>query len=423
MKTTKKLSLILCAIVVTCVFLFAGCSPLFINDFFFTKYSQETPTNETISIETEGLTKEERKTKIAQQYINISFTVIISKKVEAKVYSALGTEISSSENETFSSFGSGTIVHKGGYILTNYHVVKDALSEPLKASSTNRYTGEITKTTTTYIVYVSQDGGENCHRASILWTGLNFDLAIIQCNEFASLNAAPMKDRSVYCAEADRIKVLEEVITVGTQYSQENYGSATTGTISSALVRSIYGSELQLNYEYLIQHNASINHGNSGGALIDLDGYLIGVNTLGVDNAHSLFYAASIYPVMLVLDYVVENWEQNAATTIDVSFGLSAIDKLMVDNAPNGMIESKYENYNENGVKVILVEDNCIINGIELDDIIVEIKFSGLNNEEVFKINNVYDFLYARLRLHEYNSATVKVLRNGVEQILTLTKG
>ena len=114
MKTTKKLSLILCAIVVTCVFLFAGCSPLFINDFFFTKYSQETPTNETISIETEGLTKEERKTKIAQQYINISFTVIISKKVEAKVYSALGTEISSSENETFSSFGSGTIVHKGG---------------------------------------------------------------------------------------------------------------------------------------------------------------------------------------------------------------------------------------------------------------------------------------------------------------------
>ena len=423
MKTAKKLSLILCAIVVTCVFLFAGCSPLFINDFFFTKYSQDVPVNETLNIETEGLTTEERKTKIAEEYINISFTVIIAKRVESKVYSALGTEISSTQNETFSSFGSGTIIHKGGYILTNYHVIQNVLTEPTNASSTNRFTNETTKTTTTYLVYVSQDGGETNYEASILWSAYNFDLAIIQCSQFASLNAAPLKDRSVYCNSADKIKVLEEVITVGTQHSQENFASATTGTISSALTRSVYGSDLQLNYEYLIQHDAPINHGNSGGALIDLDGYLIGVNTLGIDSANSLFYAASIYPVIIVLDYVVENWEENAAATTDISFGLSAIDKLMVKNAPSGKIDSKYEDYNENGVKVISVEENCIISGIEVEDVIVEIKFTGLNSEEVFKINNTYDFLYARLRLHEYNSATVKVLRDGVETTLTLTKG
>ena len=423
MKKTKKFSLILCAVLVGCVFMFAGCSPLFINDFFFTKYTQDTVANETLNIETEGLTLQEKKTKIAEEYINISFTVIIQQKVEAKVYSALGEELSSTESEKFSSFGSGTIIHKGGYILTNYHVIENALDEPLNASTTNRFTGEITKTTTTYVVYVSQDGGEECFEATILWSAYNFDLAIIQCNEFAHLNAAPMKDRSVYCAKEDRIKVLEEIITVGTQYSHENFGSATVGTISSALVRDMFGGDLQLNYEYLIQHDAPINHGNSGGALVDLDGYLIGVNTLGVDSANSLFYAASIYPVMSVLEHVVENWEKHAKTTVEPSYGLSGVDKSTIKNAPTGMFDSKYKDFDENGVKVIGVEESCIINGIKVDDIIVEIKFSGLSAEEVFAINNTYDFLYARLRLHEYNSATVKVLRDGEEINLTLTKG
>lgn len=423
MKKTKKFSLILCAILVVCVFMFAGCSPLFINDFFFTKYTQDTIANETLNIDTEGLSLQEKKTKIAQAYIDISFTVVISKKVEAKVYSALGAELSSSESETFSSFGSGTIIHKGGYILTNYHVIKEALAEPLNASTTNRFTGDITKTTTSYIVYVSQDGGETCHEASILWSALNFDLAIIQCNDFADLNAAPMKDRSVYCSAEDKIKVLEEVITVGTQYSQENFGSATVGTISSALTRSMYGSELQLNYEYLIQHDAPINHGNSGGALIDLNGYLIGVNTLGVDAANSLFYAASIYPVMIILETVVDNWEKHAQRTIDVSLNMSAVDKYTVDNAPSGMYDSKYKDFDENGVKVIGVEENCLIEGLKVDDKIIEIKYTGLSSEEVFAINNTYDLLYARLRLHHYNSAAVKVVRNGVELTLILTKG
>ena len=423
MKKTKKFSLILCAILVVCVFMFAGCSPLFINDFFFTKYTQDTIANETLNIDTEGLSLQEKKTKIAQAYIDISFTVIISKKVEAKVYSALGAELSSSESETFSSFGSGTIIHKGGYILTNYHVIKEALAEPLNASTTNRFTGDITKTTTSYIVYVSQDGGETCHEASILWSALNFDLAIIQCNDFADLNAPPMKDRSVYCSAEDKIKVLEEVITVGTQYSQENFGSATVGTISSALTRSMYGSELQLNYEYLIQHDAPINHGNSGGALIDLNGYLIGVNTLGVDAANSLFYAASIYPVMIILETVVDNWEKHAQRTIDVSLNMSAVDKYTVDNAPSGMYDSKYKDFDENGVKVIGVEENCLIEGLKVDDKIIEIKYTGLSSEEVFVINNTYDLLYARLRLHHYNSAAVKVVRDGVELTLTLTKG
>ena len=376
MKKCRRLSLVLCCMLMVCVFAFAGCASLNIGNFNLKPYTGGQTQNEELVIDTEGLSLQEKKTKIAEEYISISFTVLIAKKVETVVYSSLGVEKSRDVSESFSSFGSGTIVHKGGYILTNYHVINSALSEPSTVNSTNSTTKEITKTTTSYVVYVSQDGGETNYEATILWSAYNFDLAIIVCEHFADLSAAPMKDRSVYCTSEDRIKVLEEIITVGTQSNQENYGSATTGTISSSIVRSVYGSDLQLNYEYLIQHDAAINHGNSGGALVDMDGNLIGVNTLGVDSANSLFYAVSIYPVILILPTVVKNWENKAQATTDVTVGLSAIDKLMVKNAPSSMIESGCEDYSEDGIIVTKVDTTCIISGIKVKDIIKEIKFS-----------------------------------------------
>lgn len=421
MKNYNKLSIVICCILMSCIFMFAGCTPLYINNFNFKEYTSNEITNEELFIDTEGLSLQEKKTKIAEEYISISFTVIIAKKVETVVYTSLGIEKSKTEDETFASFGSGTIVHKGGYILTNYHVINSALAEPSTVNSTNSLR-ETIKTTTSYVVYVSQDGGETCYEAQILWTGLNFDLAIIVCSQFADLSAAPLKDRSVYCSSDDRIKVLEEVITIGTQYNQENYGSATTGTISSSVMRSIYGSDLQLNYEYLIQHDAAINHGNSGGALIDMDGYLIGINTLGVDNANSLFYAVSVYPIISILPIVVENWENNAQKTTDVSIGLSAVDKLMAKNLPSSLIETGYEDFSKDGVIVTKVEETCIIENIQKDDIIKEVKFTNGTDTETFTINNVYDFLYARLRLHKYNSAIVTIERNGETLQLNLTK-
>lgn len=423
MKKCRRLSLVLCCMLMVCVFAFAGCASLNIGNFNLKPYTGGQTQNEELVIDTEGLSLQEKKTKIAEEYISISFTVLIAKKVETVVYSSLGVEKSRDVSESFSSFGSGTIVHKGGYILTNYHVINSALSEPSTVNSTNSTTKEITKTTTSYVVYVSQDGGETNYEATILWSAYNFDLAIIVCEHFADLSAAPMKDRSVYCTSEDRIKVLEEIITVGTQYNQENYGSATTGTISSSIVRSVYGSDLQLNYEYLIQHDAAINHGNSGGALVDMDGNLIGVNTLGVDSANSLFYAVSIYPVILILPTVVKNWENKAQATTDVTVGLSAIDKLMVKNAPSSMIESGYEDYSEDGIIVTKVDTTCIISGIKVKDIIKEIKFVNGSEVETFTINNTYDFLYARLRLHEYKYATVVIERNGINIELTLTQG
>lgn len=423
MRNSKKLSLILCCILLVCVFAFAGCASLSISDYKLNPFTSGETENQEITINTEGLSLQEKKTKIAEEYIKISFTVIIAKKVDTIVYTSTGNEKSKDTKETFASFGSGTIVHKGGYILTNYHVIEAALTDPTTVNQTNAATREITKITTSYVVYVSQDGGETVYDATILWSGYNFDLAVIVCDQFAELKAAPLKDRSVYCSQVDKINVLEDIITIGTQYNQENYGSATTGTISSSIVRSVYGSDLNLNYEYLIQHDAAINHGNSGGALIDMNGNLIGVNTLGVDNANSLFYAVSIYPIISILPTIVKNWENKAQATSDVVVGFSGIDKLMVRNAPTGAVQDQYLDFNNNGVIVIGVNSDCIVSGLKVNDVIKEIKFTNDTTSEAFKINCTYDFLYARLRLHDYKTAKVVVQRNGVDIELTLNQG
>ena len=363
----KILSFCVCVALVCC-FVFSGCASLNLNNFEFSKYSSEISQNEILKIETKNLSTQEKKTKIAEEYIKISFTVIIAKEVRTTIVQS-GATVSDDTEETFVSFGSGTVVYKGGYILTNYHVVANALLEANVSTSTNKYTGQTTTVSTSYKTYVSQDGGETAYEAVVLWSNINFDLAIIMCKQFENLPAAQLKDRSVYCNDEDRIKVLEEVITIGTQYDEENYGSATLGTISSSKNRSVFGTDIGVNYEYLIQHNASINHGNSGGALVDLDGNLIGVNTLGVDNANSLFYAVSVYPIIEIIDTVVYNWEQNGAQTTDQSFGLSGIDKLLIKNAKSS-VEAKYAEFDDSGVIVTDVTSQCIIKNIKVGDII-----------------------------------------------------
>ena len=409
----RLLSVVICLLLASCFF-FTGCTSLNLSGYNFNEYVGETTENETIKIENNASsTQQDAKTKIAESYVNISFTILVAKETNVKKTNGT-TVISDTTDKTFASFGSGTVVYKGGYIVTNYHVIANALS-PASVTTTKDAYGQTTTTTTSYKAYASQDGGETYYECVILWSEIRYDLAIINCEHFKELPAAPMKDRSVYCSTEDRIKILEEVITIGTQYDEENYASATTGTISSSLNRSVYGSDLNVNYEYLIQHNASINHGNSGGALIDLDGNLIGVNTLGIDNANSLFYAVSIYPIISVLDTVVKNWEQNGEETTDAILGVSGIDKLMVKN---GKVEEAYSEYNEDGVIVTKVETSSIIKNIQTNDIIKEISFGSGDSVETFVINNVYDLLNARLRLHDYSTGKVKVLRG--EEILTL---
>lgn len=355
--------------------------------------------------ELEGLTLAEKRAKIAEKYIKISFTVIIC-EVEEKT-STLG-EITKTEKDR--SFGSGFIAHTGGYILTNYHVIEKINTE----SDPKEVAGTIINTY--YKIYVSQDNGATVYEANLLWGNKVFDMAILHCEEFASLEGAVLKDRTIYCSEDDKINVLEEVIAVGTPIDTDYFNSATVGNISSTEWRTAIASgEL---YEHLIQHTAPLNHGNSGGALIDFDGNVIGINTLGNDNANSLFFAISIYPAIAILDEVVENYELYNETTEEIVFGFMGTDKHYVANSSNPDIE-----FSRDGVYVSSVEPNCIINGLKAEDVIIEVKVTTSSQILSFDIKDQNMLLYSRIWLLYAQSAKVKVIRNGVPRTLNVDLG
>jgi serine protease Do len=148
------------------------------------------------------------------------------------------------------SAGSGVIINKDGYIVTNNHVVADA---------------DIVEVTLT---------DNRTFKAEVIGTDPDTDLALIKIDQ----KNLP----SLAFVDSDKAKVGEWVLAVGNPF---NLTSTVTAGIISAKGRSINilnrgNSELgNTAIESFIQTDAAINPGNSGGALVDLDGGLIGINT------------------------------------------------------------------------------------------------------------------------------------------------
>ncbi len=145
------------------------------------------------------------------------------------------------QKQTVHSLGSGVIVSKDGYILTNNHVVQGAEKLTIVLGDKNKVT------------------------AKIVGADPQTDVAVIKISA-DNLAAADL-------GNSDEVKVGQWVIAVGNPFQLMH--TATAGIIS-AKGRSSVGLA---DYEDFIQTDASINPGNSGGALADLDGKVIGINT------------------------------------------------------------------------------------------------------------------------------------------------
>lgn len=148
--------------------------------------------------------------------------------------------------------GSGIIISKDGYIMTNYHVVQYA--DP-KASTSG---------STTLEVFLS-NGTQS--KAKFIGGDSETDLAVIKV-DLNNLPVAKLGDSST-------LQVGELAVAIGNPLGLEFAGSVTTGVIS-ALNRTIQSADTTQN---LIQTDAAINPGNSGGALLNADGEVIGINS------------------------------------------------------------------------------------------------------------------------------------------------
>lgn len=145
--------------------------------------------------------------------------------------------------------GSGVIYTTDGYIITNYHVIGDAVK-----SSNSKID-----------VFIGNDKSKS-YPATVIGYNISCDLAVIKIN-VTGLTPVDIGD-------SDKLNVGQYVVTIGAPGGLEFMGSVTYGIISGLDRTVSTNSTLKL-----IQTDAAINPGNSGGALLDAEGKLIGINS------------------------------------------------------------------------------------------------------------------------------------------------
>ncbi len=183
----------------------------------------------------------------------LSVVEAVAKKVTPCV---VGIRTTTSVNSFFgnqqesSGEGSGVIYKQNGYIITNYHVIEDA----------------VTNTRNTKIEVFLDSSADNSYIATVVGYNISADLAVIKIN----VTGLP----AIEIADSDKVKVGQYVITVGNPGGLEFMDSVTYGVISG--LNRVVSSDGDIG---LIQTDAAINPGNSGGALVDVTGKLVGINS------------------------------------------------------------------------------------------------------------------------------------------------
>lgn len=165
------------------------------------------------------------------------------------------------QSKNVQGVGSGVVIDKDGYIVTNNHVAG------LNAKN---------------IAVSLSDGRETSGR--VIWTDENLDLSVIKV-DVDNLVPASFGD-------SKQLSVGEEAIAIGNPLGLTFQRTVTSGIVS-ALNRTIEVTEGRF-MEDLIQTDASINPGNSGGPLVNIKGEIIGINTVKVSSAEGIGFAVPI---------------------------------------------------------------------------------------------------------------------------------
>lgn len=205
------------------------------------------------------------------------------------------------EEQRPAGLGSGVIVSPEGHILTNHHVIEDAVD----------------------IEVLLSDGRKAL--AKVIGTDPDTDLALLQV-PFDQLPA-------IVFGQLQDLQVGDVVLAIGNPFG---VGQTVTSGIVSALGRTQLGINT---FENFIQTDAAINPGNSGGALVDANGHLMGINTaiysrsggsMGIGFAIPISTAKQVMQDLLENGKVVRGWigvePQNLSAELAESFRLPVLD-------------------------------------------------------------------------------------------------
>ena len=287
-----------------------------------------------------------------------------------------------SSSSTATASGSGIIISDDGYILTNNHVVSSSTSE------SNSYY----QITDAGKVTVTLFGDETEYEAKIVGQDEQTDLAVIKI-EKTGLTKADF-------ADSDSVKVGEFAMAVG---NPVNMNSTVTTGIISAVNRKITDSDGKT--YTCIQTDAAINSGNSGGALVNSEGKVIGINTLKLSGTgiEGIGFAIPINSTTDITSQLIQYSKVKRPF-----IGISGIDLNAETAKTYNLVE---------GVYVKSVEDfsSAEKGGLKAGDVIIEADGKSIKSmDELNEIKNSHQI---------GDTIKLKINRDGSEKELTLTLG
>ena len=278
-----------------------------------------------------------------------------------------------SQTSTATATGSGIIISEDGYILTNNHVVSSSESEATK-------------------ITVKLFDDETEYEAKIVGTDEETDLAVIKIDKTGLTKAE--------FADSDSIKVGEFAMAVGSPLGLQS--SITCGVVS-AVNREVTDSDGKT--YTLIQTDAAINAGNSGGALVNSEGKVIGVNTLKLtgEDVEGMGFAIPINSTTDITSQLIQYSKVRRPY-----IGITGMDLDAQTAKANNLVEGIY-------IKDVETFSAAEKGGLKIGDVIIEADGKSVKTmDELNEIKNSHNI---------GDEMKIKVNRDGEEKELTITLG
>lgn len=280
--------------------------------------------------------------------------------------------------------GSGIIISADGYILTNHHVIENALNDKTRSIRSG-----------SKIEVFLPNKIDKPYTATVKGYDSKADLAVLKINE-TNLPAIEFGD-------SDSLKIGEAAIAFGNPGGLEYMGSVTSGVISG-LNRTVQldgGRKIRL-----VQTDAAINPGNSGGALVNIKGQLIGVNTIKMvaTGFEGLGFAIPVNDAKKIADELIKN-TYVAKPYLGISVDQRYTEEIAkANNLPMGVYVAE--------VELLGAAQKA---GIKADDIILKFNKVAVKS---------YDDLEEEKNKHKPGDVIeVQLYRDGKEMTLKVTLG
>lgn len=303
-------------------------------------------------------------------YVKVTATQQVRSSAGSLFQFFFGYEMSPHSREVQGS-GSGVIIRDNGYIVTNNHVIAGANKIEVTLNNNKTYP------------------------AILVGTDPATDVALIK------IDAENLP--SVEFADSDKLRLGEWVLAIGSPYDLR---STITAGIVSAKGRSMPNNTGEFKIESFIQTDAAVNPGNSGGALVNKEGQLVGVNTAIISQTGSYAGYSFAVPSKIVKRIVDDLIDYGSVHRAMLGVSMLEIDDKIAKELKLSSINGVY-------ITEVIRDSAADIAGIRAGDVLV-----GIGSVSLTGASSVQETVNS---YHPGESTTVRVIRNSEELTLNVT--